>query len=84
MSLEIFSFTILVSSLVPQYTTQATTTTQKYPYPSGTSPKDNRTTGNIVSLLEANGQLITQMANYLECMEATITAGQATSQNCIA
>jgi uncharacterized coiled-coil protein SlyX len=84
MSRETFGFSMPVGSLAPKHAAQATTTPQKCPRPSESSPEDNRTTGNMVSLPEANCQLITQMAYHLQCMEATLIAGQAASQNCIA
>jgi hypothetical protein len=83
MSLEIFSFSMPVT-LAPIYTVQATSTPQKYPYPSISSPEDNRTTYNMVSLLKANCQLVTQIDNCLELIEATLIAGQTAYQNYIA
>jgi hypothetical protein len=53
MSLEIFSFSILVS-VAPKHAVQATSTAQKCPHPSESSPEDNTTPGNTVSLLDAN------------------------------
>jgi hypothetical protein len=81
-SLDKFSFTMPIRGLAPLYTSQSTSRPQKYPHPSHSS-EDTRTSNNIVSLANANCQVLLQMASCFKCIENARISTQAANTNYI-